>query len=474
MKGIFFKNFIATAGMVLVSFLILSTAFILLGRTYLIKDKRDSLVVNAEEIARSASVFTYADGLYALDLRMLLASVARVSKNHIFICDENGYVISCSDMEIQCEHLGKRMNTTVINTVNTTGEYSNLTDLGGFYAAKHYVVAKPIYSWDGQALEGYVFVGSESSSVVDMLSTFYTAFFIVTIVTLTFAVFLSFVTSKQLAGPLREMAAAARRFAHGDFSVRVKDEMRDDEIGELTGAFNAMAESLERSEERRREFIANVSHELKTPMTSIAGFADGILDGTIPQHNQSKYLETISSETKRLSRLVRRMLEVSRIQSATASELKRTSFDVSELLRQTLLSFDVKISDKDLTVAVLLPEDAMYVLGDADSITQVVYNLLDNAIKFSIPGSELGLSLWKNGGKAYVSVKNQGNTIPEDELSLIFDRFHKTDRSRSLDRDGIGLGLYIVKSILNNHDEDISVSSRDGVTEFVFTLTLKL
>jgi signal transduction histidine kinase len=208
-----------------------------------------------------------------------------------------------------------------------------------------------------------------------------------------------------------------------------------------------MADSLEKSESMRREFIANVSHELKTPMTTIAGFADGILDGTIPPESEKRYLETISSETKRLSRLVRSMLDLSRLQAGTSEEMLRESFDISEVLRRTLVNFADKIETRGMDVDFQVPEESMYVLGDADAITQVVYNLFDNAIKFSKDGTQLGISLWKDSAKAYVSVKNHGNTIPEAEIPLLFDRFHKSDRSRSQDRDGVGLGLSIVKTI---------------------------
>ena len=269
------------------------------------------------------------------------------------------------------------------------------------------------------------------------------------------------------------MASAARRFAHGDFSARVADEGREDEIGELTESFNMMAESLEKSEQLRSEFIANLSHELKTPMTTISGFADGILDGTISKDEQDRYLATISSETKRLSRLVRQMLQMSRIQSVDTPALLSRSFNLSEVIMRTLLTFEGKITQNGLDVDAQLPEESIIVRGDEDSITQVVYNLLDNAIKFSEPGTAIGISLWKHGGKAFVSIKNHGETISPQELPFIFDRFHKTDKSRSLDRDGVGLGLSIVKTILNNHNEDVSVTSREGVTEFIFTVKLK-
>jgi len=284
---------------------------------------------------------------------------------------------------------------------------------------------------------------------------------------------ISFITARQQSKPIHEMARAARRFAHGDFSVRVSGTERPDEIGALASSFNQMAESLEQADKRRSDFLANVSHELKTPMTSISGFADGILDGTIPQENQRQYLETISSETKRLNRLVRRMLELSRMQNQSIEEIRKQSFDVSELLVETLLVFEKKILDKNLDVDVSVPDDGMIVCGERDAINQVIYNLLENAVKFAFPESQLGLSVFKQGGKAYVSVKNYGDTIPEEDLALIFERFHKSDRSRSMDRDGVGLGLYIVKTIIGSHGEDIAVKSRDGETEFVFSLTLK-
>ena len=208
-------------------------------------------------------------------------------------------------------------------------------------------------------------------------------------------------------------------------------------------------------------------------MTSIAGFADGLLDGTIPREEADHYLTIISSETKRLNRMVRRMLDLSRLQVENPGQLLQMKFDISEVLRRTLLSLIGKIESKNLDVDTQIPEEPIIVRGSEDMINQVVFNLLDNAIKFANPGSQLSLSLWKQGTKAYVSVKDIGETIPPDDLPFIFDRFHKSDRSRSLDREGVGLGLYIVKTILNRHNEDITATSMDGTTEFVFSLTLQ-
>ena len=287
------------------------------------------------------------------------------------------------------------------------------------------------------------------------------------------ALAISLVYSKRMARPLDEMAAASRKFARGDFSVRVRQEDDTaDEMGSLIESFNKMADSLEKAEARRSEFIANISHELRTPMTTISGFADGILDGTIPKEDEEKYLISIRDETRRLSRLVRDMLDVSQMKARAADPSKRTVFDLTELVLQTLLSFESRATKKGLDVDPQLPDNHIMVRADKDAITQVIYNLLDNAVKFAHEGTCITVRLYKDNGKAYVSVKDVGETIPPDDLPFIFDRFHKSDRSRSLDTTGVGLGLYLVKSIINSHDEDIAVRSEDGVTEFVFTLAL--
>ena len=222
----------------------------------------------------------------------------------------------------------------------------------------------------------------------------------------------------------------------------------------------------------QKQFVADASHELKTPMTTIAGFAEGLLDGTIPKEDENKYLTIIADETRRLSRLVREMLDMSRMSDHVAAPENMKDFNLNEAIIATLLNFETRAEDKKLAVELHLPDDTLTVRGNEDAIRRVIYNLLDNAIKFAKEGGTLGVSLWQQGEKAYVSISDEGETIPPDDLPFIFDRFHKSDRSRSLDRDGVGLGLYLVKSILNAHDEDIAVTSKDGVTKFVFTMTL--
>ena len=283
----------------------------------------------------------------------------------------------------------------------------------------------------------------------------------------------------MIAMPMMMMGAAVlkvtrpvEQLSQGAQKGRCKTDGPVQELNALAEAFNAMADSISKSEERRSEFVANISHELKTPMTTIAGFADGILDGTIPHDREREYLSIISSETRRLSRLVRSMLDLSRLNALTETVTAQEQFDIIEIMSRVLISLEGRINDRGLDVDAQFPEDPVMVWGDPDAVTQVCYNLLDNAAKFAAQGTAITVQITKKDGKAYIAVRNLGATIPSDELPLLFERFHKADSSRSVDRDGVGLGLYIVKTILGNLKENITVTSEDGVTQFTFTLTL--
>lgn len=479
MKSLYKRQFVIMAGVILISFSLLGLAFITLSYRYTISEKQDSMRRNAEYIAQTASKAMTSSvemGGYSVESALFqptVEAVAQVTDASVLICVQDGEIIYTSDGTGKVSGLvGRYLPGGVVQVVQATGSFGAMSDLDGLFSEKRYVAGTPI-SIDyrgGKLMLGLVFVAAESASLTEMWRAFASIFFFTSIVVLLIAFVSSSVTSLKMTRPLKDMAEAVRKFGHGEYDIRVFCGGRCDEVGELSEAFNAMADNIAQSEAKRSEFVANISHELKTPMTTIAGFADGILDGTIPPAREKEYLKVISAETRRLSRLVRRMLDLSRLQSAehvTAQE----QFDVSEIMLRVLVSLEGKINDKCLDVDTQLPDDPVQVWGDPDAITQVCYNLLDNAIKFSTEGSTLGVGVAAKGGKAYVSVLNHGETIPPEEIPLLFDRFHKTDRSRSEDREGVGLGLYIVKTILNNHKENITCTSADGVTEFTFTLT---
>jgi len=472
MKSIYLRNFVAIALMVSICSLIIVFSFVGIGRNFIITEYKENMVNSAREVSRMASALSQSDDLTSWTLSMSVSSISSSTGNHIFISDPAGLILSCSDRAPVCAHVGVKLSPEIMTQFKEKGELSFISNLDGMYQAPRHIIAQPIITGSGMLI-GYVFV---TNAIDNMLSAWSEFMYMATLITLgvfIFALLISLVYSKRMARPLDEIAAASRKFARGDFSVRVRQQDDPtDEMGALIDSFNKMADSLESAEKRRGEFIANISHELRTPMTTIAGFADGILDGTIPDSDKDKYLRSIRDETRRLSRLVRDMLDVSQTANSAEDPAKRTVFDLTELMLQTLLSFESRAIKKNLDVDPQFPDNHMMVRADKDAITRVIYNLLDNAIKFAKPDTCIVLRLYKDKGKAYVSVRDYGETIPADDLPYIFDRFHKSDRSRSLDKDGVGLGLYLVKTIINSHDEDIAVRSEDGWTEFVFTLAL--
>ena len=471
MKSIYLRNFIATAAMIGLSLLLVAVSIFLLGRNYIVEDYIANMRGSADEVAHLASAVAEDDSLNSWMLGMNLSSISKATGNHIFVADGNGVVVSCCDELPMCSHLGKAIPEDILSAVHLNGAYQGKTLLSGFYGEERILVAVPVVSETGTL--GYVGVSVLQKNIFSPWKTLLVTTLLASVIVFAAILFFAFLYSKRMAEPLDEIAEASRSFARGDFSVRVPQNSDTSyEMGALIDSFNKMADSLENAEKRRTEFISNISHELRTPMTTISGFADGIQDGTIPKEEEDKYLRSIRDETRRLTRLVRSMLDATRMKSMASDPKRRTTFDLTELVLQTLLSFETRATEKNLDVDPQFPDNRLMVRADKDGITQVIYNLLDNAVKFAKPGSCITVRLYIEDKKAFVSVKDEGETIPPDDLPYIFDRFHKSDRSRSLDKDGVGLGLYLVKTILNSHDEDIAVKSEDGVTEFVFTLPL--
>ncbi len=469
-RSIFLKNFVVTACMFLICSLILGIVMFLMGRVYLVREKQDGLHAAAGEVRRYAEAVRLQGGLFSWDLRMNMTAIAQSTGYHILICDNGGMVLTSSDFSPISPYFGSRVDAAMVEHIQTYGNYEYVGDLSGIYTEAHYILGEPIRGWNDR-VEGYIFVAYELTEILHTWKNFIAVYALVAVVVLAAAVAFSYVNSRRLTKPLDEMSEAAHRFALGDYSARVAPTGREDEVGTLIDAFNGMAEGLERNESLRQEFVANISHELRTPMTTISGFADGILDGTIPWDQAPRYLESISSETKRLSRLVRSMLDMSRLRDV-ASGAQESCFDLGETVVRTILNFEERVNKKELQIDLQMPEEPISARGDVDALTRVVYNLMDNAVKFSRQGGVLSVRIWKEKDRAYTSIQNEGPNIPPEELPRIFDRFHKTDRSRSEDRDGVGLGLYMVREILAAQEQDVFVTSGDGVTAFTFTTAL--
>ena len=473
--GLYWRQLSVTAGMVMLTLFLLGASFFSLSYNYARGQKSEEVMTKARVMGQ-LSVNYLENGRYLdieslqndPDFQQLASFAAIVSDVHFMICDTEGHVLLTTDKTLEGRVV--TMPESMTREIMEKGSTSRRDNLDGLYETRRFVVGVPAVNPVTQEVVGVVYGVSTTASLDSMWQGFIGLFFMTAFVVLMISFMASSVTTMRQVQPIREMVQATRRYAEGDFDIRMYDYGRGDEIGELAASFNNMAESLQQTERQRREFIANISHELKTPMTTIAGYTDGILDGTIPPENERQYLQIISDESRRLSRLVRRMLDVSQLQAM--DPLKTGShFDLCESMRRVLISMERKITDRNLDVEADIPDEPILVLGDNDMITQVIYNLLENATKFAREGSTLYLGVATIDGKARVTVRNVGDTIPAEELPLLGERFHKSDKSRSEDKDGVGLGLYIVKTILEQHKEKINVTSENGVTTFTFSLT---
>ncbi len=473
-KSLFRKYMVLISVIVFGSFIIMGGIFFVSMSDYWVGDKLSNLKDNVETISAFVGSKTVkkADNSYELPVEAQTFAVAfsQSSRADIFIAGKDGAIIFCSEQS-SCDHIGKTVPTEMMAAA-MKGEYNGVGKLGGIYPAEHYVVGTPLAFLENSGeskVIGAAFIASSAESFTqfkkDMLRIFLFAAVFATIISFAAASIMSY----RMVLPLREMSAAAANFGKGDFTRRVRI-IRDDEVGELAVAFNNMASSLAAGESVRRSFIANISHELKTPMTTIAGFIDGILDGTIPPEKQNQYLSIVSSEIKRLSRLVRSMLDLSRIDSGEM-KIHRVRFDIRETIFNTVISFEQLIEDKQIHILGLDEIESVFVEGDPDLLHQVLYNLTENAVKFVDEGGKITFSLTQDDRRVTVKVNNTGPGIAPDELPMIFDRFYKTDKSRSRDKNGMGLGLYLVKTIVQIHGGDIAVKSvQNEYTEFEFWL----
>ena len=474
MKTTFGRTFSTAATILLLALLLLGTTFQYLVQEFITEKTISELENDAEMVSNLAAAYSLDGSLTSRDFLLNLDVAAKVSGSDAVICSLRGEVLLCSDALFGCEHQGMFINNAeyLKKVIEGGGDvFTGVID--GLYRESRYVVSKPILSTDNRLVSGIVIVSTPTAATNALMKRISNIFLSAATAVVLIAVLAVSLFARQQSRPLRDLSRAAYAFGHGDLDARVRlSGDYSQEMEELALSFNNMASLLQKSEYQRQEFVANVSHELKTPMTTISGYVDGILDGTIPPNRQEYYLQIVSDETKRLSRLVRSMLDISRLQDQPIPEEQKMHFDLEEALGQVLITFEQKILGKELDVEVDLPGHPVFTFAGKDYVTQVIYNLIDNAVKFCPQGGILGVRIKEAGRKAYVTISNNGETIPPDELPLVFDRFHKLDKARTRTKDSWGLGLYIVKTIVCSHGENISVASKNGKTEFTFTMPL--
>ena len=466
-QSLFTKYFTICITITLAAITILGAIFMTLSGQYFKEDKYVLLTRNLTQ-AVAVTVADYQlndyEGITESTISPIYSVLGNAIDGDIYLTDLEGNTLICSQGK-ECVHHQNQIGSQIMAQA-VLGGFQQTGDMGGIYTGNYYSTAVPVVV-DGQTvgvLFGSISAEAQYRFVMEMLQMFVVSALVVMAVSF---IAIYFVTSR-LVRPLREMADATQSFISGDFTVRIPVDGFT-EIDRLGMAFNNMASSLGAMESTRRSFVANVSHELKTPMTTIGGFIDGILDGTIPQEKHDYYLKIVSDEVQRLSRLVRSMLDMARIEAGEIT-LNKKDVDINEIVVTTVFTFEQAIEGKHLDVRGLDAGKVM-VEADPDLIHQVVYNLVDNAVYFANDGGYLEFSYTVEGSVTYIGVKNSGAGLAKEEIPFVFDRFYKTDKSRSLDKKGVGLGLHIVRSIVNLHSGEIIVRSVQGeYTEFVFTL----
>ena len=463
---------------VVVCFLVLSVITTSLIGSYTTDMKQNAMDNTAQ------SIYSSLNGIMSMS-KMPLETVIKVDNGYIqdfinrnavnndaivFITDHNGNVLVVSDSGRGI--IPPRIDDSLVSAYLADG-YRH-SDLDGLFSSEHINVICPInimpsgrVDYNAEANSGAIFICAENNNPVfeKLGSTMMMTLIWIFAMSLVAVYFVS----ERISRPLKEMSYAAKSFAQGKFDVRVPVR-GNDEVAELATAFNNMAGSLEKLEENRSTFMSNVSHDLRTPMTTISGFIDGILSGTIPPDKTDHYLGIVSNEIKRLARLVNSLLDITRLQSGER-KFNKVAFDVCELARQVLISCEARIDSKRLEVNFECDDDNMNAVADRDAIHQIMYNLIDNAVKFSNDEGQLQVKLRDNGKKIVITVYNTGNGISPADLPHVFDQFYKSDRSRGIDKSGVGLGLYISKTIIDQHGEEMWVKSEENAwCEFTFTL----
>lgn len=405
------------------------------------------------------------------DMEQSLESAAKYMSAEIWVIDTHGNLYfdsNTSSVQIYAE----QGNPKVLEDFNISDFGNSYYQTGRFYdnfREDTLTVFSTITN--NYKVQGYVLIHkpmtdvlAQSTGIVDI------AFLSVTIV-LICAFILLVVFNFIVYNPIQKITKVAEQYARGDFSNKIAIDSND-EIGYLANTLNYMATELDTLEAEQRKFISNVSHDFRSPLTSIKGYIEAMIDGTIPVEMQEKYLNIILFETERLNKLTQNILELNQFGNRGMS-LDVTDFDINQMIRTTTMTFEGVCNKKGLSFDLLLTGNELFVKGDMGKIQQVLYNLIDNATKFSNNNSAIIIETNIRNEKVLISVKDTGIGIPSDSTKKIWERFYKTDQSRGKDKKGSGLGLAIVKEIVLAHNENINVISTEGVgTEFIFTLPL--
>ena len=463
-KTLYLKLILAYIIFFMFGFMVVATFASNMTIDHLKKSKADSLYREAVLIAN-----TYASDLYNSEISLeavksQLDALDAYLDATLWIINPSGRMIldSSSPLDLENEIMIENFDPTV-----TEGSYYTTGNFFNTFREEMLSVFAPITS--DYKVKGYVVIHSSMQDIRAEADTLLNISYITLVVLFLLSLIILIFFTEIVYLPLRKITLATEQYASGnmhyEFSVESEDEM-----GYLAAMLSYMASEIARSEDDQKKFVANVSHDFRSPLTSIKGYLEAMIDGTIPPEMHEKYLTIVLNETERLRKLTNSLLTLNNLNTA-GMMLNKTDFDINKTIRSVAASFEGTCRAKTIAIELVLTGEEMYVVADVDKIQQVLYNLLDNAIKFSHHNSVIKLETTEKHNKVFVSVKDSGIGIPKDDLKLIWDRFYKSDLSRGKDKKGTGLGLSITKEIIRSHGENINVISTEGVgTEFIFSL----
>ena len=448
------------------SFIVVTTFVPNMTKEHLIREKAENLYKEATLIAG-----TYASGLYASEtdletVKMQLDALSVYMQSTIRIINPSGRLVLDTNMPLNVEEV---VMIEDFDPTVTYGSYYIVDNFFGSFESDMLTVLAPItYNYK---VRGYVVIHCDMNDIQQSCNSLLNISYISLVVLLLLSLIILIFFTEIVYIPLRKITHATEQYAAGNMHYEFQVES-EDEIGYLAACLNYMASQIAGAEDDQKKFVANVSHDFRSPLTSIRGYLEAMLDGTVPPEMHQKYLEIVLNETERLTKLTNSLLTLNNL-NTKGMLLDQTDFDINRIIRSTAASFEGTCRKKTMAIELILTGDEMYVHADMDKIQQVLYNLIDNAIKFSHHDSVIKVETSLKKNKLFVSVKDTGIGIPKDDLKLIWNRFYKSDLSRGKDKRGTGLGLSIVKEILNSHGENINVISTEGVgTEFIFSLAL--
>jgi len=465
-KGLFFKMLATYTIIISLSLIFIASFLSYWFQNYFFNERKQQFLVNSSKI--QSYVLEYLDNdITDWQLNEKIMMYSEIIKSDIWLVNNYGFVYSVSNKEHE-KFIGTQVPEKELEELKLGNTFEIIGPYAGVFDKPVKIYGIPIMG-DVVGFKGSIILYNSIDQLSESLNRVYEIIWISAIFAIIFScIVIYYFSQKIIIKPLAEINSVAKKISNGDVNKRVYLKSND-EIGELAQTFNFMADSVEKIEKNRRDFISNVSHEIRSPITSIKGFISGILDGVIPEEKEKYYLSIAYEEIQRLTRLVNDLLDMSAIEAGKFS-LRIMEVDINEIIRLTAIKNETKIKEKMIAVDVCFDEDNLFVAGDTDRLVQVITNLLDNAIKYVNPSGKIKISSKTKGKKVFVSVFNEGPLIAEEDLKHIWDRFYKADKSRTA-KESTGLGLSIVRNIITQLQEDIWVENKEHGVCFTFTLT---